>query len=90
MSGDAAGHFLRNMLSPDPQPGPPYVHTCVPELPEAVVTRLWWFFYDVNIRAGAITLREGWMCPGRRWAGWKARRELAKWGRISPSWTVTL
>lgn len=30
---EAAGGFLQNMLNPEPEPGPPYVHTIVPPEP---------------------------------------------------------
>jgi len=30
---DSAGHFLHNLLNPEPQPGAPYTHTIVPPEP---------------------------------------------------------
>lgn len=69
-----------------------HVFACEPE-PEAVITRLWGPFWDVNVRFGighALTCG-GWTCAGRRWAEWKARRELAKLVRPQPpTYTFTL
>ena len=60
--------------------------------PEAVITRDGRFWYSVEIRQGLTVTPAfyGWSCPGRRWAEWKARRELTRYMRPPPeSWTVT-
>lgn len=88
----ASGHWLEALLENRRQSGPPSIHVFRPEPePEAVITRLGRFLYDVNIRDGLITYREGWTCIGRRWAESKGRRELARYCRLpAPSYTITL
>lgn len=89
MSGDEAmGHFLHGMLNPDPQPGPPYVHTFSPSQPEAVIERLGWGWWSVRIEHD-LTSTRGWICLGRRNAESKARRELRKCRHVPYSYRIT-
>ena len=85
----AAGHWLENLLGQNHEPGPPFTHTFPPSGPEAVITKLGWFFYDVNIHDGLTMWREGKLCLGRRHAERKARRELARYRKVPVSWTIT-
>lgn len=87
---ETAGRMLHAMLNPDRPAGPPWVHEFLPPSePEAVITKLGWFFYDVNIHDGLTMWREGKLCLGRRHAERTARRELAKWNREPVTWTIT-
>ena len=57
--------------------------------PQATITKTGRFSYWVRIEHG-LTGTGDWWCVGMRHARSKARRELVKYQKVSPSWTVRL